>query len=240
MNSNFPNNDKKPRRNRRRRNNGVRTNFSRIGGLENPFPTRKIIKVVTTTDGSAQAAAASFCVLEARLADPTNAGFSGGTGGLTVATAGIADMAAYALARVRSATVEVSGASLETGALVSANLIFSDVQPSTVVTTYALAKAAAISYYHTPLRKIAVSTGNSAFRFSPVTVTAQKVIGDVMPTTDRDFVTVVNPAHTAPSQEWWCALIVTSVGAATNLTNGLDVNLTVTQMVEAFSRLVGT
>ncbi len=61
-----------------------------------------------------------------------------------------------------------------------------------------------------------------------------------MPFTDRDFVTVVNPAHTAPNQEWWCALICTSVGSGTNLTNGMDVSITLTQYVEAFSRLIGT
>jgi hypothetical protein len=199
-----------------------------------------MIRVVTTTDGSCQAAAAGFAVIEFRLADPTNAGASGGTGGFTVASTGIADMAAYALARVRSAKIEVSGASLETGALVSVNLIFSDTQPSTVITTYALAKAASISYMHTPLIKVAVSTGNSAFKFLPVVVNARSVVGDLMPVTDRDFVTVVNPAHTAPNQEWWGALVITSVSSGTNLTNGLDVNITVTQEVEAFSRLPGT
>ncbi len=210
------------------------------GPLLRTYPVSKMIKVTTTTDGSAQAAAAGFCVLEARLGDPTDAGFSGGTGGLSTATTGIADMAAYALARVRSAIIEISGASLETGAVVGVNLIFSDTQPSTVITTYALAKAAALTYLHTPLKKVAVSTGNSAFKYAPVRVTAREVIGDIMPETDRDFVTVVNPSHTAPNQEWWTALIVTSVSSGTNLTNGLDLNLTVTQNVEAFSRLIGT
>lgn len=208
--------------------------------LETPFPDKRMIKVVTTSDGSIQAAAAGFAVIEFRLADPTNAGVSGGTGAFTTATAGIADMSAYALARVRSAKIEYSGASLETGALVSTNMIFSDTQPSTVITTYALAKAAMIGYRHTPIIKVAVSTGNSAFEYPPVTVTARQIIGDVMPTTDRDFVTTVNPAHVAPSQEWWGAVIVTAVSSGTNLTNGLDVNITITQTVEAFSRLVGT
>ncbi len=199
-----------------------------------------MIKVVTTSDGSIQAAAAGFAVVEFRLADPTNAGCSGGTGSFTTATAGIADMAAYALARVKSARIELTGSSLETGAVISYNIIFADTQPSTVITTYALAKAASVGYYHTPINKVAVISGNSKFTIPPFVVKPEDVIGDIMPTTDRDFVTVVNPSHTAPSQEWWGAILVMSVGSGTNLTNGMDVSLTITQTVEAFSRLVGT
>lgn len=209
-------------------------------GLERPYPVRKMIRVVTTSDGSAQAAAAGYAVIEARCADPVNAGFGGGTGTFTVATTGILDMAAYALARVRSVTVEVSGSSNETGAIVAACMIFADTQPSTVITSFALAKAAQISYLHTPIKKIAVLSGNSAFRISPITIRARRVIGDVIPATDRDFVTLVNPSHTAPSQQWWCAYIVTSIASGTNLTNGLELSLTMTQKVEAFSRLIGT
>jgi len=221
------------------RRNGNLEKLSR--GLERPFPDRRMIKVITTTDGSAQNSAAGYAVIECRLADPTNTGFANGvgTGTFTIATAGIADMAAYSLARVRSATVEVSGTSNDTSAVIACNLIFSDTQPSTVITTFALAKAAQINYFHTPIRKIAIAAGNSAFRFAPCTVSARQVIGDVMPITDRDFVTVVNPSHSAPVQEWWCALVVTSIASGTNLTNGLEVSLTVTQLVEAFSRLVG-
>jgi len=224
-------------KNRRKRK--IKNNDNMRFGLERPFPSKKNIKVITTSDGSAQAVAAGFVVIECRMADPTNAGFGGGTGAFTVATAGILDMSAYALARVKSSTIEVSGSSNETAAIVAANLIFSDTQPSTVITTYALAKAAQVGYMHTPIRKIAVLTGNSAFRFPPITVSARNVIGDLMPTTDRDFVTQVNPSHSAPVQEWWCALIATSVSAATNLTNGLELSMTNTQDLEAFSRLVG-
>jgi len=211
-----------------------------MGTLERPFPAKRMIKVVTTSDGSVQAAAAGFVVIEARLADPTNAGFSGGTGAFSVNSTGIADMTAYALARVQSIVLECTGTNLDTGAVVAFNFIFSDVQPSTVITTYALAKAAQTSYLHTPIRKLAIASGNSSFKIPPVRVTPRQVIGDIMPTTDRDFVTVVNPSHTAPSQEWWVALVCTSVASGTNLTNGMDVNITLTQDVEAFSRLVGT
>jgi len=224
----------------RRRRQGPNNNENPDRGLERPFPVKRVIKVITTSDGSAQAVAAGFAVIEARMADPTNSGFGGGTGAFVVATTGISDMASYALARVLTATVEVSGANLDTGAVIACSLMFSDTQPSTVITTFALAKAAQVGYLHMPVKKVAVSTGNAAFRFPPITVTARQVIGDVMPTTDRDFVTVVNPAHSAPVQEWWAALVVTSPSAVTNLTNGLDVSLTVTSRVEAFSRLVGT
>lgn len=209
-------------------------------GIERPFPARKQIKVITTSDGSIQAAAASFAVVETQLADPTAAGLTGGTGAFTTAVVGLTDMASYALARVKSAMVEVSGSSLESGAVLAINLIFSDVRPSTVITSYALAKAAQVGYLHNPIRKIGINSGNSNFRFAPIIVTARRVIGDIMPTTDRDFVTQVNPTHSAPVQEWWCALIVTSVSGGTVITNGLDVSFTLTQRVEAFSRLIGT
>jgi len=223
----------------RKRNNN---NENPSRGLERPFPNRKMIKVITTSDGSAQNTAAGYAVIECDLADPTNAGFASGvgTGAFTVATSGISDMASYALARVKSVTIEVSGTSNDTSAVIACDLIFSDTRPSTGITSFALAKSAQINFLHTPIRKIAIAAGNSAFRFRPITVSARQVIGDIMPTTDRDFVTVVNPSHTAPNQTWWCALIVTSIATGTNLTNGLEVSLTVTQKVEAFSRLIGT
>jgi hypothetical protein len=230
--------NRRTKRSRRRRPN--RNPERPSSGIERPFPARKSITVITTSDGSLQAAAASFVVAETRLADPTAAGLSGGSGAFTTASVGISDMTAYALARVKSAMIEVSGSSLESGAVLAINLIFSDTQPSTVITTYALAKAAQIGYLHTPVRKIGINSGNSNFRFAPITVSARRVIGDVIPTTDRDFVTQVNPSHSAPVQEWWAALLVTSVSGATDITNGLDISFTLTQRVEAFSRLIGT
>jgi len=235
------NNNKKLKKQRKRK--AIvkpKNNNHLLRGLDHPFPQEKMIVVITTSDGAAQAAAAPFAVIEARLADPTNSGFSGGSGAFVVATAGILDMAAYALARVKTATVMVSGTSNDPGAVCAISLIFSDTQPSTVITTFALAKAAQIGYLSTPVRKIAVSTGNSAFQIPPITLTARQVIGDIMPYSDRDFVTTVNPAHSAPVQEWWTACVVTSVNAATNLTNGLDLSITVTSRVEAASRLIGT
>jgi len=148
-------------------------------------------------------------------------------------------MAAYALSRVKRITVELVGTSLEAGAVQSVNVIFSDTQPSTVITSYALARAAQISYLHTPVRKIGVNVGNSTFKIIPITTTPAKIIGDKMPNTDRDFVTQINPSHSAPVQEVWTAVVLTSANSSTNITNGLDITFTITAQVEAFSRLVG-
>jgi len=227
---------KKKRVNRRRKAANLEV---MVKGIERPFPPSRTIKVITTTDGSIQDTANPFVIVESRLADPTAAGFSGGSGAFVIARTGILDMAAYALARVRRVTVEFSGSSLEPNAIINVNMIFSDTQPSTIITSFALAKSGAINFLHTPLRKIAVVSGNSAFRMTPVSITARQVIGDIMPITDRDFVTAVNPIHSAPVQEWWVGVIVTAVNGALNVINGLDVNLTITQEVEAFSRLIG-
>jgi len=242
MNSNRTQSVVRRRRNLRQRKKGkrVRNNERPSGGLEYPYPTSKPITVINTTDGSAQAAAAGYCLLECPLSDPTLAVFAGGTGAFSTAITGISDMAAYSLARVKSTTIEVSGCSLETTTILTIVVVFSDVRLSTIpINTYLLAKACQIGYLHTKPRKIAVSTGNSAFNLQAITLTPKKVVGDKMVYNDRDFITTVNPAHVAPNQEHWCTIIVTSPSGTIFITNGLDLSITVTQKVHAFSRLPG-
>lgn len=207
-------------------------------GLERPYPPKKMIKIVTTSDGPAQAAA-PFLVLDFRLMDFTNSILVGGTGAFVSATTGLADMSAYALGRTILARIKVSGSSYEGVQVDSINIVFSDTQVSTTVATFAQAKAAALSGLHTPIRKIPTVTGNPAFILPPIKVAPLKIVGDEMVLADRDFVTTVNPVAAAPNQEIWGAIIVTSTNAATNLVLGLDLSYTITTTVEAFSRLPG-
>lgn len=238
------NNNRKIKRNRKKRlPKQIITNNNRPRkvpvGLERPYPSKKMIKVVTTSDGTAQAAAASFCVLDFRLMDFTNSILAGGTGAFINATTGLTDMSAYALGRSVLSRVKVSGSSYEGVNIDSINIVFSDTQVSTTVATFAQAKAAALSGLHTPIRKIPTTTGNPAFSLPMIKVSPLKILGDEMVLADRDFVTTVNPVAAAPNQEVWGAIIVTATNAATNLVLGLDISFMITTTVEAFSRLPG-
>jgi hypothetical protein len=208
--------------------------------LERAYPYKKMIKIITTSDGPVQAALASFAVINFRLMDFTNSILAGGTGAFLSATTGLADMTAYALGRTVLCKIKITGSSYEGVNIDSINVVFSDTQVSTTVATFAQAKAAAISGLHTPIKKIPTTTGNPAFSLPKIKIAPYTVLGDTMVLTDRDFVTTVNPVAVAPNQEIWGAIIVTATNAATNLVLGLDVSFTIISTVEAFSRLPGT
>jgi len=211
-----------------------------ITGLHKPLASFRNITVVTSTDGQIAGAAASFVVYECRLMSVGNQGFSGGTAAApTVSTVGLADGTAYALGRAEHFDLEISGVSFEGANIDALNIIFSDTQPSTVITTYALAKAASTSYLHTSVIKAGVATGNAIFKFPKIRVRPDQIVPDLETLSDRDFVATLNPLANS-NQEIWCAVILTSQLPATFLTLGVSVNCILTTKVKAFSRLPGT
>lgn len=208
-------------------------------GLERPFPTKRRLKCVAITDGAAQAAAASFAVIESRLMSLASLGFSGGTGTFTTSITGLLDSSAYALGRARKFNIKTSVVSAEATQIDSICLIFADTQPSTVITTYTLARAAAVSYLHTPIKRLPIVSGNSAYNMQVVDITAMQVLGDSSIIDDRDFICTLNPAPANSPQEIWAAFIVTSSTGLVNLVTGLSMTIELTVDYEAFSRLPG-
>jgi len=231
MKSNKSNLNPRKKQNRKKQTNN-------IVGFERPFPSSKILNLVNTSDGAMQATAASFAVIESRLMSLAQQGFAGGTGVFVTTNTGLIDASAYALGRALKFKFEASVVSIEGANIDAMTLIVSDTQPSTTITTYALAKAASINYLHTPIRKVAVASGNTAFQLS-TSVTPRGIINDPSVDNDRDFVCTLNPAAAVSTQELWAAFIVTGVSAATLLTLGLDLSVTITTQYKAYSRLPG-
>lgn len=207
-------------------------------GLLRPFPPSKQLRCVALTDGIAQAAA-SFVVIESRLMSLAQLGFAGGTGPFTTAITGLLDASAYALARARSFYIKISVVGAEAANIDSICCIFSDTQPSTVITSYPLARAAAVSYLHTPMKRLAVALGNPAYDIPDIKVSAVQILSDPSISDDRDFVCTLNPVAAVSPQELWAAIIVTSTGPLTNLVQGVQMSVTNTVDYEAFSRLPG-
>lgn len=214
--------------------------ISRPTGVSRTLPSKKRVTVVTTSEGSVQAAAAGFAACPFRLMDPTNAGLSGGTGSFVVSSpVGLADATAYATIRVKKIRIEATVSSLETATTLTFGIVFNDTDVSASTTTFAQAKANAIGLLHTAPEKIPPIGGNTKYTMPPVTLTPLDIVQDLSVLADRDFVTTINPSHTAPNQEAWGCVIVNTPGSGINLTNGLDVTLTVTQFCVAKSRLPG-
>jgi hypothetical protein len=186
-----------------------------------------------------QAAAADFVIYEARLMSLSNQGFSGGTAAApTVSTVGLADASAYALGRAHGFKFVIDGYTFEGINPLNLNLIFSDTQPSTVITTRALAQAASASYIHTPVTTVGTANGIGKFRFPHVGITTKQIVPDLEVSSDRDFVCGLNPAANA-NQELWVAVILTSYMPATFVTLGCMINIEMTTRYKAFSRLPG-
>jgi hypothetical protein len=223
----------KPRRRRNQRPTGVGAGSPLI----REFPPTKEIVSVVNIDGAAQDTANTFVVCDFRLMDFSVSTMAGGTGAFTAAYTGIADMTAYALGRARSFEIDLDGTSAEGTNLLTVGLAFSDTQISTVATTNALAHSSMISGLHIKPFKLSTTTGQPRFNVRKFRLTPEQIVGDRMVQFDRDFVSTINPAHVAPNQELWGALIVATTGA--NLTLGCFVNCVITTRVHASSRLPG-
>lgn len=224
-------------KNRRRRNNKRPTGVRAGSPLIREFPSTKEIISVVNIDGAAQDTGNTFVVCDFRLMDFSVSTLTGGTGAFTAAYSGIADMTAYALGRSTSFEIDIDGASAEGVNFLTVGLAFSDTQISTTATTNALAHQAMISGLHVKPLKLSIVTGQPRFNIRKFRLTPLEIVGDRMVLSDRDFVSTVNPAHVAPNQELWGAVIVTTTGA--NLTLGLVLNMVISTRVHASSRLPG-
>lgn len=224
-------------KNRRRRNNNRPVGVRASGPLIREFPSTKEIVSVVNIDGAAQDTGNTFVVCDFRLMDFSVSTLAGGTGAFTAAYTGIADMTAYALGRSRSFEIDVDGASAEGVNFLTVGLAFSDTQISTTATTNALAHRAMVSGLHIKPLKLSIVTGQPRFNIRKFRLTPEQIVGDRMVQFDRDFVSTINPAHVAPNQELWGALIVTTTGV--NLTLGLVLNMVISTRVHASSRLPG-
>jgi len=207
--------------------------------LERPFAPSRELVTVCRTQAVIQAAAADFVVFESRLMSIGGQGFTGSSSAnVTTTVVGLADATPYALGRARHFDIEVNGYSYEGTNVTAVNLVFSDTQPSTTITTRALAIAASIGYLHTPIVEVGVQTGMGKFRIPKVSRTARQVVMDGEVVDDRDFVCGLNPLANS-NQEVWVALIVTSQAAGIFVTLGLNATIEITTRYKAFSRLPG-
>lgn len=224
--------NKQQRRVRRRRPN---QNLA----LERPFKPSVQLELVSRTNGIIQAAAADFVVYESRLMSLAQQGFSGGTAAApVVSNVGLADATAYALGRAKSFRISVNGSVYEGTNANDINMIFSDTQPSTVITTRALAQAASASYLHTKVQVLGVLTGQSRFRIPTVQTSAKQIVPDLEVSSDRDFICGLNPTAVS-TQELWVAIIVTSQAAGLAIALGLQIDIEIITRFKAFSRLPG-
>lgn len=234
MNKNIKSKPKNNRKNKPRKNNN-----NESSGFLRPFPASRLLNLMVKTDGPLQAAA-PFLVVESRLMSLAGQGFLGGTGTLTTSITGLIDASAYALGRALNFKFEASIVSAEGVQIDAITLILSDTQPSTVITSYALAQSATINYLHTKTRKLGIVSGNPVFQMNNLKTSPRQIVKDNIIADDRDFVCTLFPAAANAAQELWAAFILTSTTAATNLTTGVDITVTIQTRYKAFSRLPGT
>jgi hypothetical protein len=164
---------------------------------------------------------------------------SGGTSTVTTSTIGLADSTAYALGRAKSFKLLVSGVSLEPTNTLAIGFIFSDTQPSTVITTRTLAVAAATGYLHTPIQELGIASGMGKFKTRPLVVSARNIVADPSIADDNDFVCTLNPVAANSVQEVWLAAILTSQATGTLIAAGISITIELTTKYRAFSRLPG-
>jgi len=97
-------------------------------------------------------------------------------------------------------------------------LIFRDIQPSTTVTTYALAQNCLEIGPCTQSNLIGETTGSSVYRSRWYTITPDQVLGASVSYYGNANYSAAVTAN--PTAILWCAFIMYSIAAGTNLTNG--------------------
>jgi hypothetical protein len=181
-----------------------------------PFPTFQQRRLNFLFQGAINAAA-PFVVKEFRI----NGAFSPDTVGKP---SGFNEMAAiYSLYLVTGFKIRYVVAGNEPAIPVNFGLVFRDIQPSTVITTYALAQNSLEVAPTTGSNMVGETTGQSIWRSRWIKVKPAAIVGQA-------FSYYGTPAYGAavtanPTALIWCALVATSFAAGTNIANGIIVSM---------------
>jgi len=131
--------------------------------------------------------------------------------------------AIYSLYLVTGFKIRYVVAGNEPAIPVNFGLVFRDIQPSTVITTYALAQNSLEVAPTTGSNMVGETTGQSIWRSRWIKIKPAAVVGQA-------FSYYGTPAYGAavtanPTALIWCALVATSFAAGTNIANGVIVSM---------------
>jgi len=184
-------------------------------GLGGPFSPDEVVRC-RYFERIQAAAASPFFVIDFRMNSVWQPRVGGATG---TASGYLGSVARYASSRVFDTGLTIRVASNEPNISVSFAIVYSDIQPSTVITTYQQALTAFTSTFSYCRGTVGETTGMSIYKSARVKMSPGQVVGDLsMVFDDRDFAA---QAGANPNQAVWVSFIAVSESAAINLTNGV-------------------
>jgi len=200
-------------------------------GLGGPFTPDEVVRC-RYFERIQVAAASPFLVIDFRM----NSVWQPRVGGATGTASGYAgSVIRYASNRVFDFRMTTRVTSNEPAISVSFAMIFSDTQPSTVITTYQQALTAFGSTFSYNRGTVGQTTGMSRYVSPSVKMSPGQVVGDLsMVFSDRDFAA---PSGANPNQAVWVSFIAISEIVGINLTNGVFLDYDVEMRTLFFSVL---
>jgi len=202
------------------------------GPNRGPIPLSQIYRFGYFVRGVLQNAAASFAVADFRINVPRQPVVGGPIGPCAGWTS---FSASYLGAIVQTFKVKLTVEANEPGLSLSAYLIFSDTQPSTLITTYALALTNTHSINTFAHCSVSQTTGMSRAVNKMVIVKPGQILGNPMNYhAESDYVQeqAVNPPSII-----WCSVVVVSPVATTFIPNGIIFDFDATFVSKAFGLL---
>lgn len=207
------------------------TRVPRSLAANSPFPPQMIRKMRYVDPTQIQKnAAGSFIVREFRANDIFDPDPLLGGGSLS----GYTELAAlYSRNIVTHIQVSIDMINIEPGTVLSAYILFRDIQPSTVILTYNDAiSSAEVAPCSKPVTMGPV-TGQPRARIGPHKIPLATILGRPLEyLTDIGYAANVN---SSPSQVLWVGLVIFSYTAATTIPNGLSAVITLDYTVNWFS-----
>jgi len=196
-------------------------------------PPRLRVKLVSTGQITLKSSTNPYAVADERInsaygPDPSNSAVQGT--GFNMYSAG------YAFNVVRRAWIEYSVSNLDTAQPVSIGMVFSDVQPSSVITSFAAAEAALQRPPCIPKESVGVLSGNGVIRKrSPILCTPSKILGN--PQSYYGNSEYSGSATAGPTAVIWGGWVLMSDIPTGTLPSGVLINYTLVQEVEFYSTL---
>jgi len=196
----------------------------------NPFPQQMVRKLKFDFTGFLQGAS-PFILKEFSL----NSAFS--PDGSASKPSGFNELAAiYNFYRVINCKIYYRVANNEPAIPVQFGVIMRDTQPSTVITTFALAYNALEIAPSTGLNLVGQTTGMAVYRSQEYEIDLGSVVGNRLEyLTDTSYRGLIS---TAPNQLIWATFVLLGATAATNLTNGALVEISIEMTTMFYSNNV--
>jgi len=185
-----------------------------------PFPPFEVVNLSYDEPTLVLNAASSFIVREFRLNSAYD--FDPLLGGGTMSGYN-AMVARYSTYHVEGTKIKYTVVSNEPALPVTFGIIYRDTQPSTTITSYALAQSALAQAPTSGYQMVGQTTGMSVYRSPTYRLSPSDVIGK--PLTYNSEQGYDGQAGSNPLQLIWCAIIVLGITSATNLTNGIILSL---------------